>query len=378
MIMRPANPLVIVACFILGGVSIAHGAPPPTPLKVTLSLASPCGTPVYQSIGLKAQITGGYQAPGPGYANLVVTKYTFFGPDGVIKQDTSDTTAWWLPTLPGFYYFNVGVKQTYPGGGITQASAETSVGCPITKATNQVTLTVKPSSGAAVAPPQKLADIMSLTATIWPPYPNAKYRFSFGLRNVNTNNEEVKVVTNADPSATWTPFTPQQPADPGTYMIYVWGETVRTLPQGDVVFADGKKTIENYRAHSPMALGNVGVQVGEMQKLKPPTRPMYLDVDPPSPAPSTSSITMNARFAVNLGGVTNKFTFSYIPSVGGQAIGQVISTSDGIQTWTLTPQPPPGTYTLTASIEMRRNTDNAILGVGSAQIANFVVAGAIH
>jgi hypothetical protein len=57
------------------------------------------------------------------------------------------------------------------------------------------------------------------------------------------------------------------------------------------------------------------------------------------------------------------------------AASAILPTSGASQSWTLSPQPTPGTYTLAVTVETRKTSDNSVVGQASGQIANYVVAG---
>jgi hypothetical protein len=328
-------------------------------------------------VALKAQITGGYQ-PGPGHL-FVVNRYTFSaqtlgGASTVIKQDTADATISWIPNVPGSYILSVTAKQLQ-GSAVAQATAQAE--CEVKKVAYQVTLNVSPSSGQAQAPPPNVAQRLVVSASVSPSLPNATNAFSFVVQKMNSSVVALTTIRVNRSDQSW-PAEPPQPADPGLYRIAVQVVGYVTFPSGDVVVAEGQKEINYYEAKPAKAFSNVIVHNGDMTMVKPvPASQVSLTVTPLSPSPSTGDITMNATVSVpgNPSGVTNKFTFSYAPSAGGQPVSQVLTASGASQSWILSPKPAPGTYTLLANVDTRRTTDNTQLAQGSAQSANYVVAG---
>jgi hypothetical protein len=324
---------------------------------------------VDQTIQLKAQITGGLPADLKG----VSTWYSFYAQSGdpgiVIKENTRDATVLWVPKLPGYYSFSVNVRQSSVAP--QQATAALPGPCEVKKVTYDVTLNVSPSSGQAEAPPSD-AKKLKVSASVSGPSGTKAFRFVFQKMNSGVVAQDTLY---GEYAANWTP-NPPQPAEPGLYRIAV--QVVKV--QGDVVVAEGMKEI-NYYEVKPARAGGVPVSkvIGDMTMVKPsPTSQVSLTVTPLPPSPSTSPIVLTAAVAVpgNPSGVSNKFTFSYA-GPGGSA-SQTFQASGTSQGWTLSPQPPPGTYNLVASVETRRTADNAPLAQGSAQIANYVVAGATY
>jgi len=112
----------------------------------------------------------------------------------------------------------------------------------------------------------------------------------------------------------------------------------------------------------------------------PPASQVSLTIDPASPAPSTSQMIVKATVVVpgNPSSVNNTFTIKFVPSVGGQLASYVSDPSPLTYMTVYASVPAPGTYTLIATVETRRTTDNALVAQGSAQIANYVVAGATY
>ncbi len=329
-------------------------------------------------MGLKAQVSGGYVVIN---TQPVVKRYTFSVDSpvsSVIKQDTTDATVWWLPKVPGYYSFRVNVKQTLGSTVVAEATATTPGLCEVKKVTYQVTLNVSPPSGQAEAPPQTVAKRLTLSASVSNPFGNPNNEFRFTVSKMGGGGTvALNTVRTIRSYATWTP-DPPQPADPGIYVLAVQVVDLQTSPQGDVVVAEGSNQIIYYEAKPARPFANVIVHTGDVTMVRPsPASQVSLTVNPLSPSPSTGDITMNATVSVpgNPSGVTNKFTFSYVPSAGGQPVSQVLTPSGASQSWILSPQPAPGTYTLVANVETRRTTDNTPLAQGSAQIANYVVAG---
>jgi hypothetical protein len=391
--MKSMKSLAMIACLglVALGASPAQAAPP-TPLKVTLSLLNPCPISLDQSLDLRAQITGGYHQGGGLQGFLpVVTRYSFYaqsagGPSIVIKQDTPDTRAGWVPKLPGYYAFSVIVKQTQ-GGGVAQATAELPgglLGCEVKKVMYGVTLNVSPPSGQAEAPPQSAAKRLTLSASVSNSFGNPSNDFGFMIRKMGGGGGSVVAlgsVRTSQYSASWTPLDPPQPADPGLYTVSVTVRAYQTSPQGDVLVAEGMKEINYYEAKAATHFGNVNVLKGDPTVVKPPpagpsgTPPVSLTVTPSSPG-KMGNIAMTATLSVpgDPSAVTNKFTFSYI-SLGyvGQSASYILQTNGGSLSWTLSPQPPPGRYNLVVATETRRFADNALLAQASGQIANYVV-----
>jgi hypothetical protein len=377
--MKSMKSLAMIAC--LGLVAVGALSAQAAPLTVTLTLLNPCPIDVTQSLGLKAQVMGGNPSG--------ETRYKFeawsVGPRFVINEKTAEATISWVPTVPGSYHFGVTVQQTY-GGVVTQTSTPMYGGasCEVKKATLQVGLTVSPPLGHAVAPPQSAAGRMTLSANVFRLLPNARTSYLFSVSNTSRSSNNTWGNTNFS-VASWTPLDPPQPADPGIYVMYVGVSQWRPGPQGvDVIVAEGGGSIKNYQAMAPKAFGNVPLSKVDDQaigKTPPPppvgtpaTSQVSLAVTPLSPG-KTGNIAMTATVGVpgNPSGVTNKFVFSYVPSAGGQSATQTLQTSAASQSWTLSPQPAPGTYILSSVVETRRTADNALLAQGSGQIANYVV-----
>jgi hypothetical protein len=271
--------------------------------------------------------------------------------------------------LPGSYTFTVDVKQTQ-GGSVAQATAE--ITCEVKKGTYEVTLNVSPSSGQAQAPPPNDANRLKVSASVSGSSGTKAFRFVFQKMNSGVVAQDT---LSGEYAANWMP-NPPQPTEPGLYRIAV--QVVKV--QGDVVVAEGMKEINYYEVKPAKALFNLPARIGvDVTKTPPPppsaTSQVSLNVSPLSPSPSTSPIVLTAAVAVpgNPSGVNNKFTLSYT-GPGGSA-SQTFQASGTSQGWTLSPPPPSGTYTLTASVETRRTADNIVVAQGSAQIANYVVAG---
>ena len=388
--MKSMKSLAMIACLSLLTLGASPALPPPpSPLKVTLTLLNPCPISLDQSLDLRAQITGGYQHAGLPGLLPVMTRYSFYAQLGsnniVIKQDTADARVGWVPKLPGFYHINVVVKQTLQGTVVAQAAAEFSGAslCEVKKVMYQVTLNVSPPSGQAEAPPQTAATQLTLSASVSPAFGNGTNEFRFSVAKMGGSGVvAMNTVRTGAFAATCPPLNPPQPAEPGLYRLFVQVVNLQSSPQGDVVAAEGEKEIVYYEAKPARPHGNVLLgTLGDPTMVKPaPPSQVTLTVTPQSPSPSAGTIALTAAVAVpgNPSGVTNKFTFSYAPSAGGQPVSQILQTSAASQNWTLSPQPAPGTYNLVASVETRRTTDNTLLAQGSGQIANYVVAGATY
>ena len=386
--MKSVKNLAVIACLsLLLGASSAL-PPPPAPLKVTLTLLNPCPIFLDQSLDLRAQSTGGYSHGGAAGLLQVVTTYSFYAQLGstniVIKQDSTDSRAGWVPKLPGFYHLNVVVKQTIHGTVAGQATAELSGAslCEVKKVAYQATLNVSPASGQAEAPPPTAAKYLTLSASVSPSFGNGTNEFRFSVAKMGSSGVvAMNTVRTTAFAVSWTP-NPPLPAEPGLYRLFVQVVNLQGSPQGDVVVAEGEKEIVYYEAKPASAYGNLPLGTrGDLTVVKPaPPSQVTLSVTPQSPSPSTGAIAMTAAVSVpgNPSGVTNKFTFSYAPAAGGQPVSQVLQTTEASKNWTLAPQPAPGTYNLITSVETRRTADNTLLAQGSGQIANYLVAGPMY
>lgn len=221
------------------------------PLTVTLSYAY-CPPDITASVGLKAEAKGGLA--------IGSMTYSYYGrrgtqPSFTIQENSTTPTVWWAPLLPGYYTFGVTARrvQGRPVGRtvIAEANASTPTGCDIKKANAQVTLAVSPPSGQAVAPPQSAAGRLTLQATVAPVLPNATNQFVFTVASSTGGNPVTESIPTNAHSASWTPLNPPQPATPGVYLLRVWVGTYRTAPGGDVLVAEGEKTISGYLANAP-------------------------------------------------------------------------------------------------------------------------------